>query len=78
MSLVTTPPPGRLEELTTPTVFIVASQGPTPNYIADLYERLPDIPHRLVRVDGSVYWMLSHPREAAALVSAWIAATLTN
>jgi pimeloyl-ACP methyl ester carboxylesterase len=75
MSLVTTPPPGRLEELTTPTMFIVASEGPTPTYIADLYERLADIPRRLVRVEGSVYWMLSHPHDAAALVSDWIAAT---
>ena len=75
MSLVTTPPPGRLEELATPTMFVVASEGPTPSYIADLYDRLPDIPRRLVRVDGSVYWMLSHPHEAVALVSGWIAAT---
>ena len=78
MSLVTTPPPGRLEQLTTPTMFIVASEGPTPIYIADLYEQLPDIPRRLVRVEGSVYWMLSHPHDAASLVSDWIGRPADN
>jgi len=59
-------------------MFIVASEGPTPTYIADLYERLPDIPRRLVRVEGSVYWMLSHPQDAAALVSGWIGRQAEN
>lgn len=76
MSLLTTPPPGPLHTLTTPTMFVVASEGPTPGYIADLHGRLPAIEKKLVRVDGSVYWMLSHPRQAATLVGDWFAATL--
>jgi hypothetical protein len=46
LSLVTTPPPAPLEQLTTPTMFVVASEGPTPDYIVDLYQRLPAIPKR--------------------------------
>lgn len=76
VSLITTPPPGPLDGLTTPTMFVVADLGPTPGYIADLYRRLPDIAKKLVQVDGSVYWMLSHPRDAASLISGWFAATL--
>ena len=75
-SLLTTPPPGPLGGLTTPTMFIVADLGPTPAYIADLYERLPDIAKELVHVDGSVYWMLSHPRDAASLISDWFSGSL--
>jgi pimeloyl-ACP methyl ester carboxylesterase len=41
MSLLTTPPPAPLDALTTPTMFLVASEGPTPTYIGDLYARLP-------------------------------------
>ena len=77
MSLMTTPPPAPLDQLTTPTMFVVASDGPTPQYIVDLYHRLPAVPKKLVRVDGSVYWMLSHVREAATLVADWFATTLT-
>ena len=76
MSLMTTPPPAPLDQLTTPTMFVVASDGPTPQYIVDLYHRLPAVPKKLVRVDGSVYWMLSHVREAATLVADWFATTL--
>ena len=61
LSLLTTPPPADLEQLTTPTMFVVASEGPTPDYIVNLYQRLPAISKRLIQVDGSVYWMLSHP-----------------
>jgi hypothetical protein len=75
LSLVTTPPPAPLEQLTTPTMFVVASEGPTPDYIVDLYQRLPAIPKRLIQVDGSVYWMLSHQRQATALIADWFSAT---
>ena len=73
-SLLTTPPPAPLESLTTPTMFIVASDGPTPGYIRDLYRRLPLARKRLVEVEGSVYWMLSHPERAAGLVAEWFSA----
>jgi len=76
MSLMTTPPPRPLHALTTPTMFVVASEGPTPAYVVDLHRRLPAIDKKLVRVDGSVYWMLSHPHQAATMVSDWFTATL--
>jgi hypothetical protein len=28
-------------------------------------------------MDGSVYWMISHPRQAAILIADWFAASLT-
>lgn len=76
MSLMTTPPPAPLDSLTTPTMFVVASQGPTPTYIVDLYHRLPAVQKKLVEIDGSVYWMLSHPRQAATLIADWFSASL--
>jgi len=76
-SLMTTAPPGPLDGLTTPTMFVVARQGPTPGYIVDLYHRLPAIQKKLVDVDGSVYWMLSHPRQAATLIGDWFSGSLT-
>ncbi|MDD7966139.1 hypothetical protein [Actinomycetospora lemnae] len=76
MSLVSTPPPAPLVSLATPTMFVIASQGPTPGYVADLYDRLPLTRKRILRVEGSVYWMLSHPREAAALIGDWFDASL--
>jgi hypothetical protein len=71
-SLLDTPPPRPLKDLAVPTLFILASDGPTPAYIEDLHARLPDtVPKRLVQVEGSVYWMLSHPAAAAAAVCGW-------
>jgi hypothetical protein len=77
-SLMTTPPPRPLATLRTPTMFVVARQGPTPAYVVDLYHRLPAAPKRLVEIDGSVYWMLSHPQQAATLIGDWFAATLVH
>jgi len=77
LSLVTTPPPRPLAALRTPTLFIVARRGfIPPSYFRDLYERLPPISKQLTEVDGSVYWMLSHPSEAAALICGWFARSL--
>jgi hypothetical protein len=56
-------------------MFVVASEGPTPDYIVNLYQQLPAIPKKLIQVDGSVYWMLSHQRQAAALIADWFSAT---
>ncbi len=78
MSLLSTPPAGPLEQLATPTMFLVARQGPTPAYIADLYRRLPAIGKQLVDIDGGVYWMLSHPQAAAKIVCAWFDSSLTH
>ena len=76
MSLVNTPPPRPLSELRVPTMFIIPKRGFFPGYFLDLYDRLPDIEKEKVEVDGGVFWMLSHPEEAARIVSGWFDRTL--
>ena len=76
MSLVSTPPPSQVAELRVPTMFVVATGGPTPAYVRALYDRLPPLKKRLVEVRGSVYWMLSHPVEAANAICGWFDETL--
>jgi pimeloyl-ACP methyl ester carboxylesterase len=76
MSLISTPPPNPLADLCTPTMFIVARGGPTPAYIKGLYNRMPPIKKKLTEVNGSVYWMLSHPVEAADIVCDWFDETV--
>jgi hypothetical protein len=80
MPLLLTSPPQPLAALQIPTVFMVAARGfggaAYIAYLKDLYRRLPPIQKRWVDIDGSVYWMLSHPREAAQVVDAWFAGTL--
>ena len=77
ISQITTPPPQPLAALTTPTLFLVPLRGwSDPLYEHNLYERLPPITKRLVEVDGSVYWMLSHPTQAASTICRWFADTL--
>lgn len=65
MSLFDTPPPRPLTALEVPTMFIVPIRGIAPDYFHDLFARLPLANKQLVEVDGSVFWMVSHPREAA-------------
>lgn len=77
MSQITTPPPEPLAALSTSTLFLVPIRGWTdPVYAHCLYDRLPPIKKRLVEVDGSVYWMLSHPTQAASAICGWFAETL--
>ena len=76
MSLVSTPPPKPLSELRVPTLFLVPLRGFFPTYFKDLYHRLPPIKKRLVEVDGGVFWMLSHPRDAAVKICDWFDETL--
>jgi len=79
MSLLLTPPPQALTALKIPTMFLVALRGFAGNefeYVKDLYLRLPNVKKQLVEVDGSVYWMLSHPREAASVIGEWFDETL--
>ncbi len=81
MSLLLTPPPQPLAALQIPTMFLVARRGfggdAFVEYVKDLYQRLPNVEKQLVEVDGSVYWMLSHPKEAADLISEWFDETLS-
>ncbi|MEW5817167.1 MAG: hypothetical protein AB1798_17460 [Spirochaetota bacterium] len=76
MSLISTPPPNPITALKIPTMFLLNLKGPTPFYIKDLYNRLPPIKKKLVEIDGSVYWMLSHPRDEAKIVCEWFDETL--
>lgn len=76
MSLLTTPLSQPITELKTPTMFLLDLKGLTPSYIRDLYYRLPPIKKRPVELDGSVYWILSHPKAEARIVSEWFDGTL--
>jgi alpha-beta hydrolase superfamily lysophospholipase len=82
MSLLLTPPPRPLEALQIPTMFMVARRGfggaPYSAYLEDLYRRLPPAKKRWVDINGSVYWMLSHPHDAAEVIGTWFAETLTR
>ena len=76
LSLVNTPPPRLLSTLKIPTMFIVPERGFFPDYQKDLYARLPEVKKKIVLVDGGVFWMLSHPREAAKIICDWFYETL--
>lgn len=80
MSLLFTPPPKQLSALNTPTMFMVAQRGfgggLYADYLKDLYNRLPPIRKNMIEIDGSVYWMLSHPKEAAEIINDWFRETL--
>lgn len=77
ISLVSTPPPNPISELKTPTMFLVPVRGwSDPSYVTDLYRRLPAIKKKLVEVDGSVFWMVSHPKEAAKVICEWFDETV--
>ena len=80
MSLLLTPPPRPLSELNIPTMFMVATRGfggkAYVDYLRELYSRLPSIRKTMIEVNGSVYWMLSHPREAANIICEWFDETL--
>lgn len=76
MSLVSTPPPNPLSALDIPTMFLVSMRGAVPvRYLDDLYSRLP-CKKKMVEADGSVYWMLSHPKEAANAICDWFGETV--
>jgi hypothetical protein len=47
------------------------------DYLKDVYNRLPNAKKRLVEIDGSMYWMVSHPQEAADVISEWFDETLS-
>ncbi len=76
MSLVLTPPPNPISELRIPTMFLVPVRGIYPSYEKDLFNRLPSIKKKLVEVDGSVFWMVSHPTDAAKVICDWFEGTL--
>lgn len=78
MSLVTTPPPAPLSNLQIPTMFLVPERGLAPAYVKNLFARLPAIKKKLVSVDGGVFWMCSHPREAARVISSWFDESLAS
>lgn len=82
LSLLQTPPPKPLATLSVPTLFTVARRGfggqLFVDYLENLFARLPMAKKELIKVDGSVFWMVSHPQEAAALVGGWFKRTLVS
>jgi hypothetical protein len=79
MSLLTAPPPAPLSALAIPTFFMVARRGfIAPDYFHGLYDRLPPIRKEIVELDGSPFWMISHPREAAAMICGWFDRTISR
>lgn len=76
MSLVNTNPPKPVSELKVPTLFLVPLRGLFPSYEKDLYNRLPDIRKNIIELDGGVFWMLSHPYDAAKIICEWFDTTL--
>jgi hypothetical protein len=76
MSLVASEPPKPISELKVPTLFLVPVRGFFPSYEKDLYNRLPEIRKKIIEVDGSVFWMLSHPYEAGKIICQWFDETL--
>lgn len=72
MSLVNTPPPGLIENLKTPTLFIFAKRGLIPSYLKNLFSRLTMKNKSLEEIDGGVFWMLSNPEEAAEIIVKWV------
>jgi hypothetical protein len=77
LSILSTPPPKDLSVLRTPTMFLISVRGFFPSYFKDLYDRLPSIKKRLVELDGGVFWMLSHPNQAAKIICDWFDGSLT-
>jgi hypothetical protein len=77
LSILSTPPPKDLSVLRTPTMFLISVRGFFPSYFKDLYDRLPSIKKRLVELDGGVFWMLSHPNQAAKIICDWFDESLT-
>lgn len=80
MSLISTPPPNPPDALKIPAMFLVPVRGfggsSYVGYSKDLYDRLPSIKKRFIEVDGSVFWMCSHPKEAAEIICKWFDETL--
>jgi len=72
MSLVNTPPPGKLEDIQTLILFIYAKKGLIPTYIKELFSRLKTQQKELVEIDGGVFWMLSNPDKAANIIIKWL------
>lgn len=76
LSLVSTLPPNPLSELRVPTMFLLPARGFYPSYEKDLFSRLPAIRKKLLEVDGGVFWMCSHPQEAARVICEWFDETV--
>jgi pimeloyl-ACP methyl ester carboxylesterase len=74
-SLVSTPPPGPLNNLKVPTMFIVLNRGFIPDYFKKLYEELP-CRKKIKEVNAGVFWMLSQPKQAAVQITEWFNETL--
>lgn len=79
-SLLFTPPPQPLSQLTIPSMFMISLRGfggdAYVRYLDNLYERLPVATKCKREIDGGAYWMLSHPRQAANIICEWFQQTV--
>jgi hypothetical protein len=57
-------------------MFLLPVRGFVPSYIRQLFERLLPVTKRLVEVDGGVFWMCSHPRQATGVICDWFDQTV--
>lgn len=72
MSLVDTLPPKPLSTLSIPTMFILAKRGLIPAYFRQLFHQLPVRVKELKEIDGGAFWMVSHPADAARVITDWV------
>ncbi len=42
------------------------------NYAKDLFSRLPSVKKKFLELEGSVFWMCSHPKVAAQVICEWV------
>lgn len=71
MSLISTPPPKPISTLSIPTMFILTRRGLMPGYFRQLFNQLNTQKKTLREIDGGVFWMVSNPGEAAAVIADW-------
>lgn len=76
MSLVLTPPPNPLSELTIPTMFLISTRAFThrmkETYSADFLQ----LRKRWLKLTEVYFGMVSHPKEVAKIICSWFNETL--
>ncbi len=78
ISQISTPPPKPLEKLKIPTMFLVPTKDRlmSVSYVKDLYNNLPNIKKRFVKINGYHDYLIFHPKEAAKVICDWFDETL--
>lgn len=78
MSQITTAPPKSLDEVKIPVMFLapVRDNLTSISYVKDLYEKLPQVKKRMIKINGGHLWLHSHPKDAAKIICDWFDETL--